>query len=239
MNIILFESKPQHLPNNDFRADHIVRVLGRGEGETFRAGIVNGPVGEARIAKITEEGLELSWRETGPPVGLYPLDLIVGFVRPICAKRILRDAASLGVRRLIFTVTDTGEKSYRKAKLWESGEYRRYLLDGVQQAGGTYLPEVEFARGVRQACGQLPSAGQPNARLLLDNESEGVSLSGLSLPAEGVTAAVGSERGWSPRERQIFTEAGFTAVRMGSRVVRTETACCAGAALLLARMGCL
>jgi RsmE family RNA methyltransferase len=239
MNIILFESKPQHLLNNDFRADHIVRVLGRGEGETFRAGIVNGPVGEARITAITEDGLELSWRETGPPVGLYPLKLIVGFVRPICAKRILRDAASLGVRRLIFTVTDTGEKSYRRAKLWESGEYRRYLLDGVQQAGGTCLPEVEFARGVGQACGQLSSAGQPNARLLLDNEGQGVSLSGLSLPAEGVTAAVGSERGWSPRERQIFTEAGFSAVRMGSRVVRTETACCAGAALLLARMGCL
>jgi RsmE family RNA methyltransferase len=239
MNIILFDSPPQHLPKEDYRTDHLIRILKRGPGDTFKAGIVNGPVGEGRISAVTEDGIELEWRETGPPAGLYPLELIVGFVRPICAKRILRDAASLGVRRLTFTVTDTGEKSYRRAKLWESGEYRRYLLDGVQQAGATCLPEVDFAAGVREAGASAAERVEAAGRVLLDNAEAGTALARLTLPAEGVAAAVGSERGWSPRERRLFWEADFTPVTVGSRILRTETACCAGVALLLARMGLL
>jgi RsmE family RNA methyltransferase len=239
MNIILFEKPPQHLPPDDVRTGHLLRVLGCGEGDVVRAGIIDGPVGELTIVTVGEGGLELSWRETGPPVGLHPLELIIGFVRPICAKRILRDAASLGVRRLTFTGTDTGEKSYRQAKLWQSGEYRRYLLDGLQQAGGTCLPELHFTRGVRQACEAAQQRSGPVGRLLLDNEGAATPLSVLSLPAGGVTAAVGSERGWSGRERELFAAAGFRPASMGERTLRTETACCAGSALLLARMGLL
>jgi len=237
MNIILFEAPPQHLPKYDSRTDHILRILKYGPGDSFKAGIVDGPVGVAEIRAVTEEGLELHWRETGPPTGLYPLELIVGFVRPICAKRILRDAASLGVRRLLFTGTDTGEKSYRKAKLWESGEYRRYLIDGVQQAGATCLPEVAFTRGVREACEAARERSAAAGRVLLDNGMDNDSLLRLSLPAEGVTAAIGSERGWSGRERELFREAEFIPAAMGGRVLRTETACCAAGALLLAQMG--
>jgi RsmE family RNA methyltransferase len=239
MNIILFEKLPQHLPRSDSRADHLLRILKYGAGDRFRAGIVNGPVGEARILSVEHEGLELEWRETGPPVELYPLELIVGFVRPICAKRILRDAASLGVRRLLFTPTDTGEKSYREAKLWKSGEYRRYLLDGLQQAGATCMPELRLLRGVGEACELAKTAVAPGGRLLLDNEGAGSSLTHVHVQPEGVIAAIGSERGWSSRERERFKEAGFRSASMGNRILRTETACCAGAAMLLSRMGCI
>ena len=49
--------------------------------------------------------------------------------------------------------------------------------------------------------------------------------------------AVGPERGWSHRERGILAEHGFTPVRLGERILRTETACAAGASLMLLQLG--
>jgi RsmE family RNA methyltransferase len=54
-----------------------------------------------------------------------------------------------------------------------------------------------------------------------------------------MVAAVGSERGWSDRERDILEDAGFTRLSMGSRALRTETACIAAAVLAMEKIGAL
>ena len=259
MNIILFTDIPKYLPLADERALHIRKILKLKAGDSFRAGILDGPAGEVRIIGVDEKGYTLEWTETGPSVGLYPLTLITGFVRPISAKRILREAASLGVGRLIFTVTDTGERSYLEANLWKTGEYRQYLVNGLQTAGATVMPKIDLCRGVREAlqaahqeslpAGREDSSGSPHGSfaggpagkrpvlLLLDNISGEGSLSARNLKDRVVVLAVGSERGWSDRERKNFLEAGFEPMRIGSRVLRTETACTAGIALVLRGMG--
>ncbi|MGC9312191.1 MAG: RsmE family RNA methyltransferase, partial [Sediminispirochaetaceae bacterium] len=275
MNIILFEDIPKYLPRTDERAVHIRKILKLKTGDVFRAGILDGPAGEASIIAADDDGYTLEWTETGPPVGLYPLTLITGFVRPISAKRILREAASLGVGGLIFTVTDTGERSYLEANLWKTGEYRQYLVNGLQTAGATVAPKVRLCRGLQEALQEalpaapgasaggssggsalepageqagglsggpfgdpaLEPAGKSPVRLLLDNISGEGPLAGKNLRDRAVVLAVGSERGWSDRERNIFLEAGFEPVRIGSRVLRTETACTAGTALVLQGMG--
>ena len=247
MNIILFEEIPQFIPLTDQRGRHLKKVLKAQAGACLKAGLVNGPLGTLCIEAVETDGYRVSWRESGPVVGLYPLTLLVGFVRPISVKRILREAASLGVERLIFTVTDTGERSYREANLWKTGEYREYLINGLQTAGGTVLPAVELCGGLREALElvegeSVPGVGaaEPAARLVLDNVGSGRPLAELGLAGlRSVTLAVGSERGWSERERGLFRQAGFESVSLGSRVLRTETACSAGAALALARMGLL
>ncbi|MDY7028053.1 MAG: RsmE family RNA methyltransferase [Spirochaetota bacterium] len=271
MNIILFKDIPKYLPRTDERAVHIRKILKLKTGDVFRAGILDGPAGEARIIAADDDGYTLEWTETGPSVGLYPLRLITGFVRPISAKRILREAASLGVGVLIFTVTDTGERSYLEANLWKTGEYRQYLVNGLQTAGATVVPKVRLCRGVQEAleaalgdpaggpagkpalepAGEQAGgpagepaggptggpAGKRPVRLLLDNVSGEGPLAGKNLKDRAVVLAVGSERGWSDRERMIFLEAGFEPIRIGSRVLRTETACTAGTALVLQGMG--
>ncbi len=244
MNIILFEEVPQFIPLSDRRGRHLKKVLKAGAGDCLKAGLVNGPRGEVRVEAIEPDGYRVSWRESGPAVGLYPLTLLVGFVRPISVKRILREAASLGVERLIFAVTDTGERSYLAANLWKTGEYREYLINGLQTAGGTVLPEVELCGGLREALELVETSpgttahGEAPVRLVLDNVGGGRPLAQVELTGpRAAVLAVGSERGWSERERGLFRQAGFEAVGLGSRVLRTETACSAGAALALARMG--
>jgi 16S rRNA U1498 N3-methylase RsmE len=49
--------------------------------------------------------------------------------------------------------------------------------------------------------------------------------------------AVGPERGWSDRERDLLEDSGFVRLSMGNRALRTETACVAAAVLALEKIG--
>ena len=51
------------------------------------------------------------------------------------------------------------------------------------------------------------------------------------------TVAIGPEGGWSPRDREQLRAAGFEGLRLGPRVLRTETAGIAAIAALQARFG--
>lgn len=52
-----------------------------------------------------------------------------------------------------------------------------------------------------------------------------------------VAIAIGPEGGWSPRDRQTLRDGGFAGLRLGPRILRTETAGLAAIAALQARFG--
>ena len=235
MNIILFQEGETFLPIRDERAQHILRVLHMKEGDTFRGGIVNAMEGQMTIEGISDEGITLSFVPENDSSALYPLTLICAQVRPICMRRILREAVSLGVSRMILPVSDLGEKSYLNASLYKDGEYREILIDGAMQAGRTGVPETVLAENVEEAV-RIASA---DSYLLLDNAIGAVPLSGMDLRGRSVVVAVGPERGWSDRERRLFLDSGYTPTIMGNRILRTETAAVAAVALALSRMGYL
>ena len=235
MNIILFEQIDSEgiVPKSDFRYEHIIKVLHLQEGDTFSMGRVNGPSGLATILAVDNEGLRYSWEVTNDCVPLYPVTLMVAQVRPICMKRILREAVSLGVHSIVVTGTDTGEKSYRDAKLWSTGEYRKYLLDGAMQSSFTGIPELTCFDTIDEA---LESHSDTDNKIVLDNVEGSDPLSSFEYREGSVLLAVGPERGWSERERMLFTEHAFEFRLLGKRTLRTETACSAGLAVLLSRM---
>ena len=148
-------------------------------------------------------------------------------------RRILREAVSLGVGRIILPVSDLGEKSYLSASLYTAGEYREILLDGAMQSGMTGVSATSVVQGVEEAI-RLASA---DVHILLDNVFQGVALSQMDLRGRSVAIAIGPERGWSDRERRLFVESGYQPARLGSRILRTETAAVAGVAVALSAMG--
>lgn len=234
VNIILFDEKTTTLPLKDERAVHILKVLRLKEGDSFRAGVVNGPALSCRIDRIDGNGISFSCIEGEDLSPLFPLTLLLAEVRPICMKRILRETVSIGVGRILLTVSDTGEKSYHEASLYTSGEYRDILKDGAMQAGFTGIPEVSFHSSVEDA---LKSVREERC-ILLDNVVGSVRLSSLDLSeASSVLLAIGPERGWSERERRLFLSSGFTPALVGSRILRTETCAVASPVLALSRMG--
>lgn len=238
MNIILFDELPAGmvLPNDDFRAEHIRKVLRLQVGDSFSMGIVNGPSGIATIEAMDSTGITFGWQQQERRSELHGVTLLVAQVRPICMKRILREAVSLGVAELLVVGADTAERSYADAKLWSTGEYRKYLLDGAMQSGQTGMASFRLVEHVGAA---LAESDKWKTRILMDNVMSGEPLSSLDNPETPLVVAVGPERGWSERERTLFLEHGFMPKSLGSRVLRTETACSAALAIVLGRMGML
>ena len=247
MNIILFSEIPDvfTLPYQDERAQHIRKVLRLKPGDTFSAGVINGERvvceltaldDQARVMSVTA----LSRFEADSPL-LNPVTLLVGQVRPICMKRILREAASLGVSSILVAGADTAERSYREAGIWRSGEFMRHVIDGGQQAASTGIPVVRLYPSIDEALSALDSSGRvslrQSVRIVLDNGIPSVPLRTIPIGSDqDCILAIGPERGWSDRERDLFLESGYIAAGIGSRVLRTETACTAAVAILLSRM---
>jgi RsmE family RNA methyltransferase len=232
VNLVLFEPSElaTPLPRTDPRALHILNVLRRGEGDTFDAGLVNGPLGKATVASITPEALTLTVAWGEPPSPLPATILLIGLPRPQTARDILRDATTLGATTIHFIATERSDPNYATSTLWTTGEWRRHCLTGAAQAFDTRIPEVTWTQTLASAIATLPAS---ISRLALDNYEATAALRGEK--TNGIALAFGPERGWGDSDRAAMRAAGFTLAHLGSRVLRVETAVVA--ALAIARLG--
>ncbi|UTC96781.1 16S rRNA (uracil(1498)-N(3))-methyltransferase [Treponema denticola] len=237
---------------NDERYLHIKKVLHLKEGDVFKAGIINGKIGEALISHFSEEKIVFSFcpntsdkgiadkgadKVETRPLPLPPIKIILGFPRPIQLRRILRDAASLGFAEIVLCGTELGERSYLKSNLSSPEEIKKYLLDGISQAGQTMLPEFSLCNSVKEALKNLKTASFKCSKVLLDI-GHFPSLSTFKMKkGEELTIAIGSERGWTQNEREAFFSEGFISYSMGKRILRTETALTSALSVLLANNG--
>jgi len=235
MNLILFENDEIHKPlaATDDRYQHIRKILKLETGDSFDSGIINGSGGRATIRKINDSGMILDFEEIWTPPPLYPVTLIIGVPRPPTARRLLKDLTSAGIDRLWFTGTELGEKSYLTSKIWRDEKYREYVLEGAQQGESTLLPEVRRFHTLRRSIEALEGE---EARAALDNNESVMSISRFRPQKERTVLAIGSERGWTDGERELLKDSGFTLLSMGTRVLRTETACTMATGFSLAAM---
>lgn len=239
MNLILFTSAEAAapLPRTDPRAVHLTDVLRRKVGDTFDAGLINGPRGKGTVAAIGADALALTFAWGSPPPPPDPITLIVGLPRPQTARDVLRETTALGLAALHFVASEKGEPSYAQSTLWTSGEWQRHLVNGAQQAFVTQLPQVTYGRTLAAVLGELASG---STRLALDNYESPAPLSQVQAPrGTPVVLALGSERGWSAGERAQLRAAQFQLVHLGANVLRTETACIAALTLIKAQLGSL
>lgn len=238
MNLILFEEEEldQLLDFTDPRAVHMRNILRLKEGDVFSAGVLGGRIGKGRLLGARADGWEWTFIDDTDSPPLRPLTLILGCPRPPVARRLLKDMSSLGVREIRACTTDLNEKSYLGAKLWREGKWRDAVIEGASQGVSTLVPAVRTAPTLERAVEDLPADA---LRIALDNGEDAGRWDTWDDSPTGAILAIGPERGWSDRERRILDSLGFRRLRLGNRVLRTETACSLGAGLLLDRMGAL
>jgi RsmE family RNA methyltransferase len=198
----------------------------------------------------------LDLKEEPPP--RYPVRLAFGFPRPIQIRRILRDLSSLGLEAADLFGTELGEKSYRETKLFTGGGARAALIEGAVQARDTRIPLLSAWQTLEGWLEERPWDKPPEGDktsgwniypadhlrtgpllIAADNVRPEGTFANLSAFGQSVVVAVGSERGWSDKERDELEAAGFLRFSMGDRALRTETACTAAAVLALEKIGAL
>ena len=198
--------------------------------------VFNGEGGEypARLVEVHKEAVRVSLGEFDPREAESPLDthLGLGVSRGERMDLAIQKAVELGAAAItpLFTERcvvrlDEARKSQRLA------HWRKVAQSACEQCGRNRVAEIFEPAGLEDWAGR-----QSGLRLFLDPQG-GASLRALPKPQQTVSLLSGPEGGFAEHERKTALAAGFIALRLGPRVLRSETAALAALAAMQAVWG--
>jgi 16S rRNA (uracil1498-N3)-methyltransferase len=222
-------------------ASHVTRVLRLRVGEALT--LFNGAGGEYAASIEAARGGRLTVA-VGEPLAVerespLTLTLAQGVSRGERMDLVVQKATELGVSAIVPLFTERSvvrlgaQQAERKLNHW-----RAIAIAACEQSGRNRLPSVappvslaDVLRSGADREGGASGSGVHNLRLLL---SPGATsrIDALPRPATSVTVLIGPEGGLTNAEQEAAVAAGFLPVRLGPRVLRTETAAIAALALL-------
>ncbi len=213
----------------DQRAQHIRKVLKPEIGKSLRIGILDGPLGEGVVESIDKSGVRLRciFSENAP---MRPnIDILMAMPRPKVLKRLWAQISAMGVDRIILTNAEKVERCYFDTHVLDPDFYTPLLVEGLQQAKDTRLPRVEIHRQLKPFIeDELQKISSNSTKIIADPSGEKrVSKIISQKTDQRVLLAIGPEGGWTPYEIDLLKTHGFIAAQIGSRILRTDTACIA------------
>lgn len=122
----------------------------------------------------------------------------------------------------------SGERAEKRVRHWQ-----QVVISACEQSGRNRVPEVAPILSLADWLGTLSGDG---IRLTLAPDAT-ATLRELPPPCAPLTLLIGPEGGLSGSEIRAAASRGFTAVRLGPRVLRTETAALAALAAMQALWG--
>jgi 16S rRNA (uracil1498-N3)-methyltransferase len=202
-------------------------VLFNGDGRDYAARIIT--VGKrevvVRIEGVTDVANESPLR----------LTLAQGVARGEKMDLIVQKATELGVARIVPLLTERSEVKLDPARAEKRLlHWRAVAASACEQSGRASLPVIDPAQTLQSWISSL--ATDDALRLALLPEGT-VRASALRLLSAGALLVVGPEGGLGERDTAALTDAGFSGLRLGPRILRTETAGLAALAALQALHG--
>ncbi len=205
----------------DATAHYLGKVLRVGKGDALVLFNGDGLQYPAVVENVGKQHVQVSVGTAETPATESALHTVLGLgiSRGERMDYAIQKSTELGVCVIVPLFTEhcevklSGERSDKRQSHWQ-----QVAISACEQSGRVKVPVVEaplsLAAWLARADGTL--------RMVLDHEESG-RLSGPR-PAEGVSLLIGPEGGLSPAEIAAAKAAGFAGVRLGSRVLRTETA---------------
>lgn len=108
-----------------------------------------------------------------------------------------------------------GERAAKRLARWQE-----IVISACEQSGRNTVPPVLPIIGYREALDKMPS----ESTKLIMSINRARKLADIRHPSGAIVFMVGPEGGWTEQEEQQAFEAGFQAVTLGKRILRTETA---------------
>lgn len=217
-------------------AHHAAKVLRLREGDVLT--LFDGQGGE--FAAVVEQ---LGKRDVIVRVGAHrprecEAPLAVTLAQAISAGEkmdyTLQKATELGINAIQpldserSVVKLSGERAEKRVAHWQG-----VVVSACEQSGRNRVPAVA---PIRRYADWLGEAGKDGLRLMLSPDAT-QSLRDLPAPDLPVTLLIGPEGGFSENETAAAKVCGFTPVRLGARILRTETAALAALAAMQALWG--
>ena len=221
-------------------AVHLARVLRCRPGELLTLCDGAGTDYAARVTAVRADEIALevlSSRPTASEAGLW-VTLYVGLPKGDKFELILQKAAELGAAAIVPFTSEfcVARPKNEDAKLVR---WQRILCEAAKQSGRGRIPAVRAAIPCAQMCREAAAADA--ALFCYEGGGEHLVAGGSlhSRLAGAKTAAVitGAEGGFSAAEAQTAQDAGCTAVSLGPRILRCETAPLAALAAVMALTG--
>jgi 16S rRNA (uracil1498-N3)-methyltransferase len=214
------------------RAEHLLTVLKAAPDRSVRVGLVDGPLGTGAVTATTIGSVSLRCVFGAEAPETPRVDLLLALPRPKVMRRLWAQISALGVGQIILTNAERVERPYFDTHVLEESHYRPLLIEGLQQARDTRVPSVSIHRQFKILVeDRLDALFGPDAgavRLVADPSApEPIEAIVRARGAGRVLVAVGPEGGWNAFERALLQNHGFAAAGMGSRTLRSDTACVA------------
>lgn len=211
-------------------ARHAARALRLAPGDAVT--LFNGDGGEfdARIERIHKDEVAVSITGFSDPARESPLRVVLaqGISSGERMDYTLQKAVELGVaavqpiaaRRSVVKLS--GERADKRVAHWEA-----VVASACEQSGRNHVPRVAQPLALADWLGR-----RAPGRLLFLSPTAETRLAELAAPAETDCLVAGPEGGFEADEIAALQAAGATPVRLGARILRTETAALAALAAM-------
>ncbi|HEX3845244.1 MAG TPA: 16S rRNA (uracil(1498)-N(3))-methyltransferase [Steroidobacteraceae bacterium] len=217
-------------------ANHITRVLRLRPGDPLTLFDGRGGEHEARVGGFRKGAVivEVGDRSAAAVESPLSLTLAQGVSRGERMDWVVQKATELGVTRIVPVLTERtlvkldAKQGERKLLHWQG-----IATAACEQSGRDRIPSVDVPLTLAAFLGGVDTRA---TRVLLSPAAR-LRVADLLRPEGDVVALIGPEGGLAEAEQQAALEAGFVAVRLGPRVLRTETAAVAALTLLQHHFG--
>jgi RsmE family RNA methyltransferase len=224
MNIVLLDPRQASTDIWSISAkrqlEHLHHHLELQVGDTLKVGILNGQRYLTEVIEVSEQLIKIKPIQLETVPAKLPVTLIVALPRPKVLRRLIMDAVTLGVEKIILIHSYRVDKSYWQTPFLQQIEH--YVQLGLEQAGDTIAPQVElykrFKPFVEDILPNLISEKSP--AFVAHPYVEQVMPHAINQPCSIV---IGPEGGFIPYEVDLLIKNGCQAASLGNRIIRTET----------------
>lgn len=204
-------------------ANHVTRVLRLREGAALQVFDGAGTEHRAELCRLdgSKAWVRIGERVTSDAESPLHITLTQGISRGERMDWTLQKATELGVARIAPVLTARSvvrlddKQSEKKIEHWQA-----VVASACEQSGRSVVPPVLAPSSLRNYLGAHSKDGM---RFVLSPTAP-ASLAGLSSLSSKVELLIGPEGGLDDEEVMLAEQHGFTPVRLGPRVLRTETA---------------
>lgn len=190
---------------------------------------------QATVVRWDRRSVELALgADTGRnPESALRLTLYQGLARGAKLEWVLQKTTELGLSRFVPVVTARSQAGPGSGPAPQQKRWEEIVRQAARQCGRTRLPEVSPPVKFSDSLRELPGTA---LGLILSEDPAAASWAAAGLADSGAAPReagiwVGPEGGFTPEEQAAALARGLRAVRLGPRVLRTETAGVAAVAL--------